>query len=124
MREAKVLLEHDCFDGAFYLCGYAVECALKARIATQFKRHAWPDRGFVNEIHTHALRELLRLAGLLGALDRERRSNPVLKEHWGIVNEWTELSRYQTGKTREVAQNMYRAVTKRRDGLLAWIRRN
>jgi hypothetical protein len=32
-KEAKVLLDNGCFAGAYYLLGYAVECALKACIA-------------------------------------------------------------------------------------------
>jgi HEPN domain-containing protein len=30
LNEAKVLLDAGHFDGAYYLAGYAVECALKA----------------------------------------------------------------------------------------------
>lgn len=33
LDEAKALLESELSDGAFYLAGYAVECALKACIA-------------------------------------------------------------------------------------------
>jgi hypothetical protein len=32
-REAGVLLAAKCYDGAYYLAGYAVECALKECIA-------------------------------------------------------------------------------------------
>jgi hypothetical protein len=34
-REAGVLLAARCYDGAYYLAGYAVECALKACIVFQ-----------------------------------------------------------------------------------------
>jgi hypothetical protein len=30
LKEARVLLQAKCFDGAYYLCGYAIECGLKA----------------------------------------------------------------------------------------------
>lgn len=33
LQDAKVLLDNHCFDGAFYLSGYTIECALKACIA-------------------------------------------------------------------------------------------
>ena len=33
LRDAKVLLDNECFDGAYYLAGYVIECALKAWIA-------------------------------------------------------------------------------------------
>jgi hypothetical protein len=34
-------------DGAYYLAGYAVECALKACIARGYAQHDWPEKGFV-----------------------------------------------------------------------------
>jgi len=33
LRDAEVLLENGRFDGAYYIAGYSVECALKACIA-------------------------------------------------------------------------------------------
>jgi HEPN domain-containing protein len=33
IKEARVLLDRKCYAGAYYLAGYAVECALKACIA-------------------------------------------------------------------------------------------
>ncbi len=42
VREAKVLLDKGLFAGAYYLAGYAVECAMKARIAGQTRRHDFP----------------------------------------------------------------------------------
>jgi HEPN domain-containing protein len=35
IKEAKVLLDRKCYEGAYYLAGYAVECALKACIAKE-----------------------------------------------------------------------------------------
>jgi hypothetical protein len=35
LKEARVLLEARCWEGADYLGGYVVECALKACIAKQ-----------------------------------------------------------------------------------------
>jgi len=40
LRDAQVLLTGKRFDGAFYLAGYAVELALKARVCRTLK---WPD---------------------------------------------------------------------------------
>jgi hypothetical protein len=33
VKEAKILYENRCFDGAYYLLGYAVECGLKSCIS-------------------------------------------------------------------------------------------
>ncbi len=40
LHDAEVLLANGCHDGAAYLCGYAVELALKRRICIKF---GWPD---------------------------------------------------------------------------------
>jgi len=42
MKEAKVLLSNACFEGAYYLAGYAVECAIKACIAKKTQIHDFP----------------------------------------------------------------------------------
>jgi len=55
-------------DGAYYLAGYAVECALKAAISKLNNLHDFPDRKFVTECHTHDLAALMRLAQLEPAL--------------------------------------------------------
>lgn len=64
IKEAKFLFEDDCFEGAYYLAGYSIECALKACIAKQIKRHVFPDKKFINDSYTHDLNQLLGLAGL------------------------------------------------------------
>jgi HEPN domain-containing protein len=64
LREARVLLNNRYYEGAYYLLGYAVECAFKSCIARQTRRHDFPDKNFVNDIYTHDLNKLLRLSGL------------------------------------------------------------
>ena len=48
IKEAEVLLNNNLnnkrYDGAYYLCGYGVECALKACIAKNTKRYEFPDK--------------------------------------------------------------------------------
>jgi HEPN domain-containing protein len=43
LKEAQVLFANGCWSGAYYLAGYAVECALKACIAKGTERHEFPD---------------------------------------------------------------------------------
>jgi HEPN domain-containing protein len=63
LKEAKILLGAGCPDGAYYLAGYAVECALKACIAKQTQRHDFPEKQIVIDSHTHDLTKLLDPAG-------------------------------------------------------------
>lgn len=67
IREAKALLDQGLFDGAYYLAGYAVECALKACIVKKIKRSELPDKKFIQDVYTH---KLGRLLGTNGAADR------------------------------------------------------
>lgn len=43
LADAKVLLKNRRYDAAYYLAGYAIECALKARIAGRTRRNDFPD---------------------------------------------------------------------------------
>jgi HEPN domain-containing protein len=92
--EAKVLFRHGQFSGAYYLAGYAIECALKAAIAKQFRAEEIPDKALVNEIYKHDFSKLLGLAGLESELNAARRADPELDRRWSIVKNWTEQARY------------------------------
>jgi HEPN domain-containing protein len=43
VREAEVLFENGFYEGAYYLAGYAIECAFKACIAKQIREYDFPD---------------------------------------------------------------------------------
>ncbi|MBI0577948.1 HEPN domain-containing protein [Neobacillus cucumis] len=49
MKDAKVLLDHECYDGAYYLSGYVIECALKACIAKYTKEFDFPDKKLIDK---------------------------------------------------------------------------
>jgi len=53
IEDAKVLLNGRRWAAAYYLLGYAVECALKACAAKQFRQHEVPEKTFVNDFYTH-----------------------------------------------------------------------
>lgn len=53
LKETKALLELGFWDGAYYLAGYAVECALKACIAKSTQRYAFPERKKVEFSYSH-----------------------------------------------------------------------
>jgi HEPN domain-containing protein len=123
VAEAKVLLDNGYFAGAYYLLGYAVECALKACISKQIKRYDFPDRKLVNDSYTHDLDKLLIVAGLEDELKKEFLVNPTLETNWRIVRDWSEQSRYDTTTSEVEARSFYSAVTARRDGVLAWLKK-
>lgn len=82
LKEADVLIANGCWSGAYYLAGYAVECALKACIARETERHEFPDLKRVKSSYTHDLVELLRLADLNGTLREAEHEHPELARNW------------------------------------------
>jgi HEPN domain-containing protein len=76
-NEAASLAKTGKQQGAFYLGGFAIECALKACIAKKTRRHDFPtDAKYAGKVYTHNLEELLKLAQLETELDREIRAKP------------------------------------------------
>jgi hypothetical protein len=119
-REAAALLRTRNPIGSYYLSGYAVECALKACIAKQTRRHEFPPKvKYVGQLYTHRLEELLRLAGLEKQLENDMKTNAALARNWGVVKNWDEESRYRTSGLN--GKDLYGAVTEP-DGVLSWIR--
>ena len=94
LRDAQVLVRARRFDGAFYLCGYSVELALKARICRTLKWPGFPQTGGefagLGSVKTHDLEILLRFSGIE---DRIRRK--YLSE-WSVVLNWNPEKRYQS----------------------------
>jgi hypothetical protein len=105
------------------LCGYAVECALKACIARRVRQHEFPDRDLVLQSYSHNLAQLVRVAGLEPQLQVEAGGNLALADNWAIVKEWAERSRYERRREQE-ARALYVATADRRNGVLRWIRRH
>jgi len=122
IREARILLRAGALHGAYYLAGYAVECALKACIASQFQQHDIPDRKFVNDVYTHDMDKLLDLAGLRPPLQQDAAVHPQLQTNWNVAKDWKETARYSPGITQQETQDLYSACTARRYGVLACLR--
>ncbi len=122
VKEAKVLLDQGYFDGAYYLLGYALECALKSCIARQFKQYDFPDKRLVLDSYTHELEKLLRVSGLKRKLDVELKDNPAMELNWGIAKDWSEQTRYQCGKGKIESLDLYNALTEEGTGILPWLK--
>lgn len=116
LKEAKILLDQENWDGAYYLVGYAVEFALKVRIIAQLKMSdAFPDKKMADSFFKHELTILRRLA----RLEEEMDNDFEISERWGVVKDWSEQSRYEYGKTEKQARGLYEAIV---EGVLPWIK--
>lgn len=118
-----MLLKSQHYDGAYYLCGYVIECALKACIARHTKRHDFPDKKRVVESYTHDLEKLIKVAELWPALEWEMDQDPDFADNWYVVKDWEENSRYERHAKRE-AEDLYSAVADGQHGVLRWIRQH
>ena len=124
IKEALVLLENQCYEGAYYLAGYAVECALKACIARNTNQYDFPpDRNTVNRIYSHNLEWLLQEAGLEETHALEDSTNAQFAVNWHLVIEWRETVRYKPFVSQEDAENLVTAVADEDHGVLAWLRK-
>ena len=119
-EEAATLAKSKRPQGAYYLGGLAVECALKACIAKRIRRHDFPDRGYIDKVHRHDLEDLLRLADLRDQLDGDMKTSPKLAANWGVVSGWSVESRYEVARLGGV--DMVEAVSSDPDGVLQWIK--
>jgi HEPN domain-containing protein len=121
--EAGALLAAGKWDGAYYLAGYAVECALKACIAKLTRAEDFPDKDRAAKAWTHKLDELVLIARLKAPLDAEFTVNPALKRNWVTVKDWTEASRYER-QPKDDAETLHAAITDPTNGVLSWIKRH
>ena len=94
-EEAKILLNNNKFDGAIYLCGYALELILKKHIVQALKWEGYPETKseFENykSFKTHNLDVLLNLAGL----QKYMTSDTLAFARWQIAKNWDSEIRYK-----------------------------
>ena len=112
-----------CWDGAYYLAGYAVECALKACIAKATPRYDFPAKERVNSSHTHNLPTLVRIADIESSRKTQYDADLDFRKYSDVTQKWSEQSRY-TRIRRELADELLIAVSDRRHGIIPWIKRH
>ena len=123
LREAKSLLKLRLTDGAYYLAGYSVECALKACISKRTRRHDFPDKKRAEASHTHNLLQLVNESGLKRTIAVLANDDPEFRKNWDLVQLWSEQSRYEAHSA-ERAKAFLTAVGDRKHGILACIKQH
>lgn len=103
LDDAKALLAAGRYDGATYVCGYAVEVGLKARICRTLNWSEFPSTGgefqAYRSFQTHELDVLLRLSG------QEARIKQQHFALWNAVAVWKAESRYNVVGTVQKADS-------------------
>lgn len=92
LTDAHVLLERQRWKGAYYLCGHAVEIALKERICQTLGWSGYPETNkefeALSSFRTHDLDMLLRLSGI------EQQIREQFSGAWAGVRDWNPKLRY------------------------------
>jgi hypothetical protein len=122
LKEAKILLTAKCYEGAYYLGGYVIECGMKACIAKRTERHSYPPpRKFIEQCYTHNITELLKAANLEAHLATDISMDSQLRSYWATVKDWSEQSRYDR-KNEPEARDLLVAVSDPKHGVLKWLK--
>ena len=106
LRAAKLLRTRRSYDVAVYLCGYAVEIALKARICRTLKwTNGFPETNAEfrskGNLKTHELEVLLDYTGIQ---DRVRSpSSQGFLTDWSVVIKWNPEERYNPRGTKTLS---------------------
>ena len=125
LQDAKTLLDMKRWSGGYYLCGYVIECGLKACLLRHLGESAsvFGDRQYLKDLGgcwTHDLVKLVSLAGLDTDFKAICVSNLATGAFWSVTKDWKESSRYEE-KTQAEAEVLYEAVSHDPDGVFRWI---
>jgi HEPN domain-containing protein len=121
--DARALLDAQRWSGAYYLAGYAVECALKACIAKLTNQFDFPDKSFAQKCFTHDIEKLVEHAGLAESKDDDANANEKLAANWLKAQAWKEDARYII-KTDVEATELYQAIADKTDGVMQWLKKH
>ncbi len=123
VADAQALIAAGRWPAAYYLLGYAVECALKAVAAKRFREHEVPDKQVVIDFYTHDLKtKLLGVAELGRPLETRLTADPSFQISWKQVCDWNEAKRYEPNIAEKSARDMLVAVTDPASGVLPWLK--
>jgi HEPN domain-containing protein len=125
LKDARTLLGRKRWSAGHYLCGYVIECALKACLLRHLGESSavFGDPGYLKKLFdcwTHDLVKLVNLAGLDAELGVACGANPALNHFWLVTKDWKETSRYED-RTEAEAKRLYEAVSHNPDGVFRWI---
>jgi len=126
LDDARIPFGKGKWSAAYYLAGYAIECALKSCVLKHLDTTGFifKDRdglkGLEKKYWIHDLEGLVGLAGLVADFGAARGNNPVLESYWAATKDWDELSRYEE-RTEPQARDLLEAIGHDQDGVLKWL---
>ncbi|MBH1969654.1 DNA-binding protein [Moraxellaceae bacterium AER2_44_116] len=120
--EAEALLAANQFNGAYYLAGYALECAFKACIAKKVNQYDFPNKKLAIDSYSHDLALLVGVAGLQQELLKKLKVDKSFALNWAVAKDWSEQARYDSNIGQAKANDLYSAITDKDNGVLSWLK--
>lgn len=122
LQHAESLLDAQLYSGAYYMCGYVVECALKACICKRTQEFDfYPKPREYNKAWSHDIEHLISVSGLETEFRVARRADPILDVNWKSAEDWSPDSRYEA-RSREDAQALFSAISDLDHGVFSCIK--
>jgi hypothetical protein len=91
--------------------------------SSSVSRIRFPDRKVVNDSYVHDLTKLLNVSRLTKLHREEADQNDAFAKNWGVVQEWSEASRYNATVTETTATGLFLATTDPTNGVLTWLKK-
>jgi HEPN domain len=127
IKDAKALIDAGRWEFAYYVAGYAVQCALKSCVlARMIHTGGVFDEAVKNvgDCRTHEFLKLMQIAGIKDDLDIRLKQSAADQDefgaNWHEAKAWNVVSRYEA-KTEAEAKKLYAAITDEPYGVLKWI---
>ena len=123
IEDARCLLAASRWSGAYYLTGYALECALKSCVLAYVERTGiiFEDKKFAEKCWTHDLETLVKQADLVTERGLAITANAQLGTNWLVAKDWSESTRYRLS-TQQQSEKLFAAITDNSDGVLQWVK--
>ena len=118
--DAYAMMVQARFGAAYYMAGYAVECALKACIA-KLRIFDIPQN-MLKQVYIHDFTALIKTAGLEDEHKSTYDNDVDFRTKWDIAKLWSPESRYSS-RNQQNATDLIAAVD-HPDGVLEWIRQH
>jgi len=117
-------LDAGLYSGAFYICGYVVECALKACICRKTNQYDfYPKPEESKNAWSHDFKKLIKVSDLDSEINAARQSDLDLDVNWKSVEGWRTESRYEARGQQE-AWALFDAISNPDHGVLSCIRQH
>jgi len=118
-EDAEHLFNKERFDSAFYIAGYTIELLLKAKICTTigmedfFHFDGSPkllSKEAYRPFKVHDFSQLMVLSGIYKSFKKNALIDEEFKDHWTIINDWSEDCRYFEGRKGEDVKKFLTSV--------------